>query len=384
MTDEQIYQIGLQKRNKQIILSWNQIIQKYGLEDKFINGEQLRNHIRHEFEKRSKIKQIDNKIQNTNDNQLKDIYRLQKEKYKIRDERNLLNDLVRKEARFENIIDLFTDAIKQSKMDNFTYIPNNIKSNNKFTVSIWSDFHCGAKFDNYWGKYSIDIFKERFFKYINQIIDKSKFHNSRDLVVLGLGDYVNGFIHTGLRITNECDVVKQTQIVAETMAEGLNILHSHFNTIDFYSIVGNHDRCTADKKENLYLESFGMFIPWYIKARCSNLKNVIIHDNEIDEGIIVAKKNDINIIGVHGELDRAESIVQNMTLMLKLPIDLLVFGHLHHFACDTVQGIRTLLSGSMAGTDNHSKEIRKVGYASQEMIIYNDNKREAIYDIELD
>lgn len=371
MTKEDYLNLGIKKRHNEISdKSWNDLVRENSLP--FKNGDCFRKWV-------SRHVDIKEEITTTSDAFLN----IQKEKIKIRDERTLLNQLIREDARFDNIVEQFVNAIKTSSLENFEYKPNKIVSNSKFTVSVWADFHVGAKFDNYWGKYDIAVFRKRFFDYINKIIDISKFHNSKDLVILGLADYVNGLIHPSLRITNECDVVSQTQLAAETMAEGLDILHEHFNTIDFYSVIGNHDRVNARKEDSLYIENFARFIPFYLKARCVNLKNVIIHDNDIDNGIVVAKKNDLNLVGVHGDKDSMNRVLSDLSLMLKIIPDTIYLAHNHHFSVDSQKSVRIIMSGSMVGTDDYAKDIRKTGYASQALTIYNGNKLECIYDIEL-
>lgn len=205
----------------------------------------------------------------------------------------------------------------------------------------------------------------------------------KKVVVLELGDTISGVIHSSLRLQGVDNVVNQIQEVSEIMSEGLFRLANNFSQIDVFIISGNHGRITPNKEDALSQENFEKFIPWYLKSRLSNIKHLIIHDNQIED-IIQTEICGYKIIGVHGENDKPNSIVYNLPLMLKYIPSTIFTGHYHHYFEDSIHGIDVIGSGSMSGTDEFAKSIRKTGYPCQTVCIYSEEGKECTYNVKLD
>jgi predicted phosphodiesterase len=216
---------------------------------------------------------------------------------------------------------------------------------------------------------------------LSRIIDIGKKHGIGNLVVLGIGDEVSGNIHVNLRVDNAEDIITQTQEVSEYIANGLYILSQNFNQTTYHNIIGNHGRVNANKDESLYKENFERLILWHCKTRLKDIKNITICENEIDEGIVMEQQNGNIIIGVHGDKDNINNAISNLSLMLGVIPSAIWMGHLHHFMVDYKQGINIVMSGSMSGTDDHSKNIRKVGDACQAVGIYDNGNLECLYNV---
>jgi predicted phosphodiesterase len=305
----------------------------------------------------------------------------QKERNKFFDQRKAYTKIVRESARYENFMEILNDSINNSTLPVFEYIPNTYKFNKKIMVCAFSDFHYGLEFSNYWGKYNKQIFEERFNKYLSRIIDIGEKNQISDIIVIGLGDLISGNIHVNLRVNNAEDIITQTQEVSEYIANGLYELSKHFNHIDFHNIIGNHGRVNSNKDESLYVENFERFVPWYCKTRLKNIENITICENDIDQGVVMQQLNGNIIVGVHGDKDHMNNAVQNLTLMLGVIPTSVWLGHLHHFASDTIQGVSIVMSGSLSGTCDHSKNIRKVGDACQTVGIYDNGNLECLYNV---
>ena len=395
---DELYIIGVDFKNnrdkyKKILNSknpsWNDLNEYQGFQ--FKSGEHYRQFIKKRQDRDGTLKKlevvrdiikddvVDKKL---SDLDLKEIG-LKKERVKLQDLRNKLNDTIRKTARYENLIDEFKDAMQNCNLTTYKYIPHKVGCNNKTIVACFSDFHYGYKIDNSFNKYDTVIFKERFNNYISRIIDIGKQHNIGKLYVLGLGDYVSGEIHQNLANQNSIDVIKQTQEVSEHIADGLYALSLEFNDVHFYSVIGNHGRVNPSKPDNVYTNNFEKIIPWYVKSRLSEVGNIIIHDNTIDEGIGMIHTNNQEIVFSHGDNDSLTNIVSSLSLTLGTIMTDIFIGHKHHFQADVVNGINIIMSGSICGTDEYAKNIRKTGTACQTVAIYNNLGLECLYNVVL-
>jgi predicted phosphodiesterase len=137
----------------------------------------------------------------------------------------------------------------------------------------------------------------------------------------------------------------------------------------------------------------GELTPWHvtrffpcaqlIKARLSGINNIKIVSNEYDDEIIVGDICGHTVFGVHGDADKVNNVVQNLTLMIRKFPDAIVMGHMHHEMKDTVQGIEVIMSDSLCGVDSYAKKIRKIGNAGQTFIIFNRDQRECTYNIKV-
>lgn len=381
--DKKLLDICYKKYNKEISESWDELARKYG----YVSGEALRT----KFKKYRKLNgvlpskeivkdaNIEKKLSELD---LKEI-ELKKERIKLTDTRIKLNALIRKTARYENLIDEFKDAMKNCNLKQYEYIPHNINCNDKSLIACFSDFHYGYIFESSFNKYNPNIFEKRFYSYISRIIDIGKQHNIGKIYVLGLGDYVSGEIHQSLANQNCINVVRQTQEISEYIANGLHLLSKEFNDVHFYSVIGNHGRVHPLKDENVYSNNFEKIIPWYIKSRLFNVDNIKIHDNTIDDGIGMIHTNNQEIVFTHGDNDSLSNIISSLSLTLGTIMTDVFVGHKHHFQTDVINGINIIMSGSIIGTDEYSKNIRKTGCACQTVAIYNNSGLECLYNVVL-
>lgn len=381
--DKKLLELCYKKHNKELNISWDELARQYN----YPSGEALRG----KFKKYRKSNgdlptkeiirdaSIDKKLSEL---ELKEI-ELKKERIRLGDQKNKLNTIIRKTARYENLVDELKDAIKNCNLKEFSYIPHKFDSNKKSLIACWSDFHYGYKFSSSFNKYDTDIFAERFNYYISRIIEIGKQHNIGTLYVLGLGDYVSGEIHQSLANQNSIDVVKQTQEISEYMANGLYQLSKEFNKVHFYSVIGNHGRVTPSKDESVYTNNFEKIIPWYIKSRVANVENIVIHDNTIDDGIGIIHTNNQEIVFVHGDTDRLDNITASLSLAIgTIPTDIYI-AHKHHYQVEVVNGINVIMSGSICGTDEYAKNLRKTGNACQTVAVYNNLGLECLYNVVL-
>lgn len=331
----------------------------------------------------------ENKINNIDDNEvLKEIEekRLELEKMKIQyqDQKREYNNYLRADARFEHLQETMKQEIlrlNELKPLVVKDTPNIIGENH--VVSILSDWHTGIKEKNYWNEISIDILRDRIEKLQNKIISICERHEVSTLHTEILGDMINGLIHVTTRISNEEDVIKQTMICAEILANMITNLASKIPNIKIYSTIGNHGRCVANAKESLDVENFERLVPWYLQARLINIKNIEFCGNVYDDGIIVYQFLNETIFAVHGHEDKVTTAVSDLSKMLKIFPTELHMGHYHSYYEKDDHDISTIVNGTASGVDKYAKGIRKTGRATQTCMVYTNEGRECTYKIKL-
>lgn len=145
---------------------------------------------------------------------------LKKERMKIADERAALNRRLRKEARKSDLNDLAIECAEIVSKNNPLFEAKEykiVKPLNKTALLTLSDLHFGFGIDEFNNTYNPDIFKSRFDFLLNQTIRYMKSNSVEQIYVLGLGDYLSGIIHNGVRIENRERIVKQVINISEAL-----------------------------------------------------------------------------------------------------------------------------------------------------------------------
>ena len=249
---------------------------------------------------------------------------------------------------------------------------------------ILSDFHIGANYDSFTGKYNSDIARDRLQKLLEEVIKIQKRHNSENCYISLNGDLINGSIHKTIQITNSENVIEQIKIATELVCGFAYEVSKVFSKVFISSVVGNHSR--IDKKEDaLHDERLDDLILWGTELCLNGVDNIHILKRNIDCGIA-----DINIrgktyISVHGDNDGFnKSGVSNLCMMLGfLPYGIL-YGHLHHCSVDEISGVKMIRGGCLGGTgDDYTLEKRMTGRASQMVCVCDKDGIVCYYPVEL-
>lgn len=313
---------------------------------------------------------------------------LYKVKTKASDQKRENNNLLRRIARAEHLIETMEDAI----LNNLNVInPLEVKPKsfnnlgNREGVALFSDWHYGLETNSHWNVFNQKIFQQRVEKLTRKIIEYGLLQEIKVLHVMLLGDLINGAIHVTTRISNEEDVISQTMVVSETLAIMLRELAKHFEEIKVYNVLDNHSRVTANKKDNLEVENFARLITWYLKPRLINISNIKIIENKYDLGIIKTEVCGYNVFGVHGHNDKVNNVVQDLTLMTKELPDYVMYAHVHHNKSDEVHGVEIIVNPTLSGVDDYAKEIRKTSKPAQKFLIFDEGEGLlSTYSIRLD
>ena len=314
---------------------------------------------------------------------------IKKEKRKLRDERTESNRGIRIEARVEDKLDYFEKIIaNQGKIDYKPLKPAErelikTKSDNDLVIML-SDLHIGQTFASAWGRYNLEVAKDRMNQYLNKIIEIKDRHNSENCFVTLQGDMISNSIHKTIAITNRENVIEQVISASEIITAFLAELSKIFNNVTVVSVVGNHSR--IDKKEDaLKDERLDTLIEWYAKSKLENFENIEFiepYDNTFNCFVVRNK----HYFVVHGDYDKFDMAgVAKLSMMAGYFPYCILFGHRHFPATTEINGIKLVQSGSFPGAgDDHTIELRLSGKPSQTVLVCNEDGIECNYTVELD
>lgn len=309
---------------------------------------------------------------------------IERKKIQFRDERNAWQKQNYIDARVEEKLDKLEKELTSLGKVNFEkHEEVNISSDNDMLV-ILSDLHIGQTFNSVFGKYNIDIAKNRLNELIDHIISIQKTHHSEKCYVSLQGDLISGNIHKSIQVTNRENVIEQIKIATELISSFCYELSKHFRVVFMTSVVGNHTR--IDKKEDaIHDERLDDLISWAVELSLKHIGNFHVLKRNIDTGIVDISIRNKTYIGVHGDMDSYnKSGVQNLCLALGFVPYAILFGHLHTCSVDEVNGVKMIRGGSLAGCgDQYTIEKRLTGKPSQMICICNSNGVMAYYPVEL-
>ena len=380
------------KINKDIDIDWAEIVElllQYGVIDEPISGD-------HQRKLGYGYKEYDDYIQTKQTSSLEyDISRaleekrmeIQKEKYKLFDQRNALNRLLRARSRQEELITVINNAVSSGNLPQLT--PQNMSysdtKHQSMLVSL-NDIHYGAYVNNAFCQYNPDVLVKMLENYLAQVIDIQNTHQVEECVVWVNGDMIHGFIHAGVRAETRENVISQVMHVSEILSNFLYQLSAYFPKIRFVSVSGNHSRLSS-KEDALKDERLDDLVEWWLKARLQLCNNIVFNDYvKIDESVYWINVQGLNYLGCHGDYDGSPAKLQALGAMFTAQYNQSVYavllGHKHHNYIDAVSGIKTIMAGSFLGVDSFCITQRIYSKPEQLVTICNEKGIICHYDIQ--
>lgn len=310
---------------------------------------------------------------------------LYKETLKMRDERRELNRKLREQARRESFIDLVKRELSNTDPKPLHWTQQNVSvqtSDNDLLIHL-TDVHAGIFIDNFWNKYDMDILQQRLQRYLDKILQIKNRHNSENAYIV-CGELISGLIHNNLRIENNENVIQQFIKVSNYISDFISVLSEYFKKIHVYLTPGNHSRLSPDKDDSLIGENMDVLLPHFLKAKLQNFPNINIYNNDIEPETAIFAVRHNTVIGIHGDKDRPENVVQNFTLLLGLVPKIVLMGHRHRNALTTVFNTKVIESGCVSGCDSYAISKRLKTAPEQTVTVITEDGIDCIYDIQLD
>jgi len=131
----------------------------------------------------------------------------EKEKQKFFNQRTSYKKLIRDDARWDELKDIISHSINNLQPYKREPLYDIQNWDNDLLIGL-NDIHYGIIIDNYWNKYSPEIAKKRLEKYLLEIINIKKLHNSENCYVCANGDLISGLIHLNIQVANRENVVE--------------------------------------------------------------------------------------------------------------------------------------------------------------------------------
>ena len=327
----------------------------------------------------------ENAYSNELQGQLDEIY---KAKRQLWDQRREYNKILTSDARADHLTEKLIEAANLVPLKNYSdmFTFNNNVSNEEAVLCL-SDWHYGQISNNIWNEYNIEICKERVIKLFDKVSSALKEHSIKTLHVVLLGDFVNGAIHTGVRVASEENTCDQLMHVSEVLANFVNALSVDVERVNVYSTYGNHARTIQNKNDSIHADNMERVIPWWLKQRLKVNSKVNIVDSEYYE-FIYFNVCGYNIVCTHGDLDKFTDIgVTVNTLFSKKfdkTIDYTFSGDKHHLESFEQFGIESALVGSLCGTDEFANNKRLYSNPMQTLCIFTpEDGKLCTYNIKL-
>lgn len=307
---------------------------------------------------------------------------LEKEKVKVRDERNELRRMLREEARKESYVDLIKRTISESVIEPLDYQPNNVTAdgNNDLIVTLF-DVHAGMNVVNYFNTFNDDVLRERMHKYLDKIIEIQNRHQSENVCVI-MSELLSGYIHPTIRIENNQNLIEQFVSVCEYIAEFLAELSKHFITVNVFMAPGNHSRLMPNKDQSLRNENMDLLALPYLRAKLQNIDNILIHDNDVDCMIAMFRVHNQTIFAVHGDKTSMNNVADKLTAFIGFRPNLIYMGHMHTNAMTTFHDTKCIQAGSlMGGGDEYCLDHMLKNKPEQIVSVITDDGLECNYDV---
>lgn len=373
--------------DKDIIGSWQNVAD---ILNELLNTEYSESKFRKQFQAFNKMMEANQHIILDDDNYLKEIrlekQELQKEKQKLSDERVEFNRQIREQARRES----FEDMIKRVICENVeplalrTFNENGLvvnQSGRDLLLHI-TDIHTGIEINEFNNIFNEDVLRERLESYTEKIIEIAKIQNAENCYIV-VSEILSGIIHNNLRLQNNMDLMEQFKYVSNLLSEMFITLEPCFNSINIYTVEGNHSRLIQNKEDSLQGENFDILLPFYLKARLQNYEHINIYDNKVCQDIAMFHVRDNLVMASHGDKDNPSSVVQNFTMMFGEKPDIVMLGHRHVNSMETVYDTKVIQSGCISGSDPYALSIRKTNKPEQMVVVVDDNGVVCLYDIRL-
>lgn len=303
---------------------------------------------------------------------------LEKERVKLKTEKQEYNKWLREEAREEMIYERVADAIKT--LDPITppeYIPH-ISSNRKAGILCFGDEHYGTEFcvrgldGQVINMYSPEIFEHRMGKLLCDTIELVHLYGFDVIRVYSMGDFIDGILRIGQLMTLRYGVVESTIRYAEFMAQWLNKL-TEYVRVEYQTVYGNHPelRMLGAQKGSFKDDNMGEVVCKFIETRLESNPNFTM--TQCVGGIIRDRIYGYNIVGIHGETKSLEQTLKNYQAMYQTSIDILIGAHIHHSASESIGICKDVVRiPSIMGTDPYSISLEKASSPGATFLVIED------------
>lgn len=241
---------------------------------------------------------------------------------KVEYNRNLTRD-VRQEVFYNSI----KDSIERLPLPNFD-TPDYIDNTGSY-ILCWADLHYGADFKSENNTYSREECRYRMEYLAAQVKNKCLKLGISDLVICGLGDYIQGMLRISDVKLNDIPVVESVVEVSRLVAQTLNSISEVVNIKYYHTMASNHTQTRPiNSKKLLSQEDLEVVIGNYIKDMLLNNDRieVVLSDKDYHS----FKLEGQNILSLHGhQVGNVKNAIKDYSMLHRKFYDIILMGHLH-------------------------------------------------------
>ncbi|MED1863245.1 hypothetical protein P4V41_07235 [Fictibacillus nanhaiensis] len=368
----------LSKLNKEIDLDWSEIIDYLKLN---CSPDHLR---KLSYAYKEMTENLHNKqVENIEDEEILDKLtqkklELQMERVKLSSTKNEINKWVRDQGRSELFYEQYLEILSKR---NLPEVPN-YKISYNVTDSDWvlnfADIHYGKELkifgleDELLAEYNVEIFENRMWDLLNQVLHKVEKENIKHLNVFNLADSIDGILRMSALQSLQLGIMDSQMGFADFMVVWLNELSKHVY-VDYYSTQGNHDeiRPLGSSKGDFPNENVARIINWHLESMLEKNPNITIHKNK---PLVYVDIVGTKVLATHGQDEKnLQNSIRDYTTTYNKKIHMLLTGHLHNTHTKTVgmdgmQNIEFYQHPSICGIDDYSMKLKKTAPAGATMM----------------
>ena len=307
---------------------------------------------------------------------------LEKEKIKLRQEKNELNEKYRYKARTEIFEDRIIDAINNLKEIKYS-IPKDINIPKVSLTGLLciADFHAGSEYEikglygEITNKYNFEVMKDRMWYLLRQMEDDDIAYDN--LVIAICGDLFENILRPSslinLREPVLDTVINFTEFIANWIIE---VQKQFLIPINIVTVGGNHDvQRLLNSKPLFEDENLAKLFVHILQLRLKDCPDIYI-DDYTDVALKTIRKT--NIMFVHGNEKDLEQTMDYFEHLYNVGVDEIIAGHYHSPFSKTVGinevGDRTVTNiGSICGINPYAKKIRVGARPSAYFALYDEN-----------
>lgn len=381
------------KLNREIDLDWSEIIDLLKLE---CSPDHLRklSYAYKEVSDHFETKHLPSEDEEFLDKMTQKKLELQKERVKLQAEKTEINKWIREQGRSELFYEKYLDILSKRPLPSVPEYRKPIENTEFDWLLNFADIHYGKEVkiigleDEILAEYNVQIFEDRMWDMLNQVIEKIEKDSIEHLTIFNLADSIDGILRMSQLQSLQLGIIDSQIGFADFMVQWLNELSKYVN-IDYYSCQGNHDeiRPLGSSKGDFASENVAKVIDWHLGRMLSDNKNITVHKNKSLQYVDVVGTK---ILAVHGQDERnLENSIKDYTNTYGKKIHMLLTGHLHNTNTKTVgmdgmQNIEFYQHPSLCGIDEYSMKLKKTAPAGAVMMkIVRGQGRKEVFDIKL-
>lgn len=300
---------------------------------------------------------------------LRDLKRdIQIERNKLQTEKIENNRWLREYARDDLIFEKISEAIKN--VPHITvpkYIP---REASKFGyVLAFGDEHYGTEFSiqglfgEVLNEYSPEIFERRMWELSDRIIDIIQKEKIKELNIFSMGDFTDGILRVKQLMKLRYGVIDGTIRYALFLVNWINKLSAYVRIV-YQMVDGNHSelRLCAQPKGTFKDENMSKVVLAFLELGLKDNPNFEIIKNPT--GLIFGEIAGSKILGIHGEVKNMAQAIKDFSNVYNVMIDILIGGHMHHAAGETVGVNRDVINvPSIIGIDDYTIDLKRASNA---------------------